>query len=310
MKAIMYHYIRPEDKDYPYFKFLHLNDFKKQLDFFQDNFTIVHPGKLTELLNNGADENNIVLTFDDGLKDHYRYVLPELLKMGISGIFYVSTGMYKTKKLLDVHRLHMLLGKYGGETIYAYLLTLIVPGMLTDASIKEFRELTYKTQENDAATLAVKRILNYFISYNFRESVMDKLMNSFLPGEAEFYNEFYLTPGEIKEMQDAGMVIGSHTVNHPLLSKLSVEDQSFEIYDSFNFLEETTNGLLFKTFCFPYGGEHSFTKETERLLQDANCVYSFNVEARDITKQDMLKRPQALPRYDCNIFPHGRVWEG
>ena len=306
MKAIMYHYVRPEDKNYPYFKFLHINDFKKQLDFFQDNYTIIHPSEINEKI--GTVTNAMVLTFDDGVKDHYQYVLPELQRRNIAGIFYISTGVHKTKKLLDVHRLHMLLGKYGGNTIYSHLLTLVSHDMLTDEHREEFKILTYKTQENDAATLAVKRMMNYFISYNFREAIMDEMMKTFLGDEAAIYAGYYLSTDEIKKMHDAGMVIGSHTVNHPLMSKLPEELQFFEINESFNFLEQATGGLSFKTFCYPYGGFHSFTTKTEELLQAAHCVYSFNVEQRDISLTDLTNRPQALPRYDCNYFPHGKIW--
>src|SRR5688500_2043277 len=33
MKAIMYHYIRPETKDLPFLRYLHVDDFSRQLDF-------------------------------------------------------------------------------------------------------------------------------------------------------------------------------------------------------------------------------------------------------------------------------------
>ena len=60
-----------------------------------------------------------------------------------------------------------------------------------------------------------------------------------------------------------------------------------------------------ETFCYPYGGFHTFTPETEQLLLSAGSRDSFNVEARDIGPVDLLQRPQALPRYDCNQLPFG-----
>ena len=38
MKAIMYHYVRPFDSEYPYLKNLDINNFKKQLDFFEQEY--------------------------------------------------------------------------------------------------------------------------------------------------------------------------------------------------------------------------------------------------------------------------------
>jgi hypothetical protein len=41
VKAIMYHYVRPPDPDVPYFSFLHLDDFRRQLDWFDREFGFV-----------------------------------------------------------------------------------------------------------------------------------------------------------------------------------------------------------------------------------------------------------------------------
>ena len=89
------------------------------------------------------------------------------------------------------------------------------------------------------------------------------------------------------------------------MSKLSLEDQKQEIENSFSFLEEVTGGLQIKTFCYPYGGFHTFTDGTMKLLDKEKVKFSFNVEAREISSNDLFNNQQALPRFDCNQFPHG-----
>jgi len=117
-----------------------------------------------------------------------------------------------------------------------------------------------------------------------------------------------MTTEEIKTMHDGGMIIGSHTINHPVMARLSLQKQEYQIVKSFEFLEKIKASLpSLRTFCYPYGGFHSFTDETEKLLTDNQCVFSFNVEQRDINADDIAKRPQALPRYDCNQFKYGQV---
>jgi len=101
------------------------------------------------------------------------------------------------------------------------------------------------------------------------------------------------------------MFIGSHSVSHPVFSKLSVADQEAEIAQSFASLESVLGHQEIRTFCYPYGGFHSFTSETEQLLKKHGCRFAFNVEHRDIQQRDFIHRPMALPRYDCNKFPHG-----
>ncbi|EAH9308004.1 polysaccharide deacetylase, partial [Campylobacter jejuni] len=41
MKIIMYHYVRESLKQLPNFRYLHIENFKKQLDFFEKEFGFV-----------------------------------------------------------------------------------------------------------------------------------------------------------------------------------------------------------------------------------------------------------------------------
>jgi peptidoglycan/xylan/chitin deacetylase (PgdA/CDA1 family) len=307
MKAIMYHYVRPFNPDLPNLKNLHIDDFKKQLDYFQAEFGFVSMEDFVNCFKTGKPVDGVILTFDDGLSCHYEYVYKELKKRGLWGIFYIPTQPYVEGKILDVHRTHLLLGKFESREIFDFLDKQINESLFDHSKLKEFKEQTYKTQENDQYTLLVKRILNYYISYEYREQVMNYLMENFIPNEIDILKDFYLTEHQIFEMHKNKMIIGSHTINHPVMSRLNFEDQSIQIIDSFNFLEKIVGKLYHKTFCYPYGGFHSFTDETEKILNQENCLYSFNVEHRDIEEKDLKFRPQALPRYDCNQFPFGQV---
>lgn len=309
MKAIMYHYICPFNKELPYFKNLDLEDFSAQLDFFEKEYGFVSKAEFINSFKSGTLPKGVVLTFDDGLKCHYDYAFKELKKRKLWGIFYIPTQSYRTNKMIDVHRIHLLLGKYSGKVVYKELMKIITDAMLSDEVRSEFRELTYIDQKNDDYTLVVKRILNYYISYQYREEVLDELILELMPLGIDNVSDFYLNFDEIKEMNDAGMTIGSHTVSHSIMSKLSMNEQREEIKDSFELLHTVINELAIKTFCYPYGGFHTFTGETEKILTEENCLFSFNVEHRDVTIIDIQNRPQALPRYDCNYFPYGKCRE-
>jgi len=311
MKAIMYHYVRPYNHDYPYFKNLHIDDFQRQLDYFEKNFGFVSKDDFLNSFNRNKPSNSlpegVILTFDDGLSCHYDYVYQELKERGLWGIFYIPTMPYLDNKILDVHRTHLLLGKVNSKDIYEFLMKVIDDSMLDKSKEKEFKKFTYASQKNDNYTLLIKRYLNYFIDYEFRTEVLNKMMSYFIPDENDILRSFYLNRQQILEMHDGGMIMGSHSVNHSVMSRLSKDEQYKEILTSFNFLEEIIDDLNPKSFCYPYGGFHSFDNGTEEILNNIGCKFSFNVEPRDITLNDMLHRPQALPRYDCNNFKYGQV---
>ena len=138
MKAIMYHYVRNEDKAFPHFKYLHFDNFRKQLDYFKKCFSLLNKEDFIDVIKNKneiLDQNYIVLTFDDGLIDHYSFVYPELKKRNILGIFFVSTGIYETKEVLNVHKIHYLLGRIEPFAILESLKQILRDDMLVDKSI-------------------------------------------------------------------------------------------------------------------------------------------------------------------------------
>lgn len=306
MKAVMYHYVRPATGDLPYFRYLHVGDFERQLDWFASRERFVTPDDMALACETGRAPDGAILTFDDGLADHYEHVLPILRERGICGFFYVSTSPYETGRLLDVHRIHLLLGRMGGNAALQLLKNHLEGRMLGDAHVNEFHESTYKNQDNDRATTSFKRILNYLISYEHRRVLLDGMFAVEFGDEGPVVQNFYLSPAQIVEMDQAGMVIGSHGVNHYVFSKLSEPDQRQEITRSFDYLS-TLLGKQIQTFCYPYGGRHSFTAQTTALLDSEGAAYSFDVNPRDATDEDFSSARQALPRYDCNMFPHGRA---
>lgn len=310
MKAVMYHYVRQSDPELPFFRYLSIDNFRSQLDFFEKKYGVVTYDELLNLINGTIELSDIgtkvLLTFDDGFIDHYKMVFPELKKRGLTGIFYVPTGVYEKHKALDVHRIHHLLGLCGGTRLVKALNALLEDNMIDKTHYTDFRHHTYLEQDNDSATEEFKKILNYYIKYEFREQLLDKLVLEF-SNDFKIYNNLYMTLDNIQEMKEGKMIIGSHGVNHFVFSKLSDKEQYSELYDSFSFIEKRVGKQALKTFCYPYGGFSTFTEETERILNDLGCDFSFNVESRDVTKDDLEMRPQALPRYDCNLFPYGKA---
>lgn len=307
MKAVMYHYVREHDDKHPNFRFLDIVNFRLQLDYFSDLYGFVSQEDWRSFVNGngiGNSEGKVILTFDDALSCHFDYVFPELERRGLWGIFYVPTSPYTEGKLLDVHRIHLLCGAFDGKELHEALLTLITQDMVPDNKREEFRKMTYTRQSNYEGVSEFKRILNYFVDYAFRENLIEQITSKFN------YNfdrkSFYVSPKNLLKMKKAGHVIGSHTVDHPVMSKLSRTEQLNQIKPSFEFLEGI-NCVDERTYCHPYGGFHSFNDDTVELLTSSDIKYSFNVESRDIDANDIKNSRQFLPRYDCNEFLHGKA---
>lgn len=308
MKAVMYHYVRGETDRAPEYYYLDIDDFRKQLDHFEEEFGFVRFDDFLATVRGDTESipSGVVLTFDDGLRDHYEFVFPELCRRGLWGIFYVPSGPYVSGRLLDVHRTHVLLGEVRGSRLLSHVTDVVDGGMVPHSRREEFRTETYRHHDDSEATKRVKRILNYYIADEHRSAVLERLVERTDLRDFDS-TEYYMRPEELREMHDSGMIIGAHTVNHPVLSLLDQGNQRAEIEDSFAFLEGIVDGLEALTFCYPYGGEYTYTDATVSILEQAGCEWCFTVAAADITRRDVEESVQALPRYDCNEFPHGKV---
>lgn len=307
MKSVMYHYVREYDDKHPNFRFLDVENFKRQLDYFDQNFGFVQQEEWQKFVDTGEmpqRDGKVVLTFDDAMRCHFDYVYPELLRRGLWGIFYVPTAPYANNKILDVHRIHLLCGAVNGSELFNEAMKRIDEDMILDKKRKEFKEQTYTNQTNYEGVSEFKRLLNYFINYQHRSGFIDVVSKIF---NYEFSaKSFYVPKEQLVKMHKNGMIFGSHTVTHPVMSKLSKSAQEQEIRASFEFLN-TLNITDQKTYCHPYGGFHSFDENTVKILDEQNVAYAFNVDYREITQQDHQSNKQSLPRYDCNLFEHGKA---
>lgn len=309
MKALMYHYVRPSPDGLPYFRYLHIDDFRLQLDWLQERFRFPSWQEIVTASWSGETLDGAVLTFDDGFRDHCEHVLPELTRRGLWGFFFVPTAPLDGGTTLDVHRVHLILGKIGGDKALAALARIVDDSMLVEGDLAAFRDRTYLQQKNDDATASFKKLLNYYISYEHRPSVISELYSAVYGASPPSPESIYMTPDEVRYMAERGMVVGSHGRSHLVFSRLAHEEQADEIRTSLGFLRRVTGGPV-ETFCYPYGGPNTFNDETEQILEENNVRLAFCVRPEDIEGRHLLEQPRSLPRYNCNQFPHGQAWLG
>ena len=105
---------------------------------------------------------------------------------------------------------------------------------------------------------------------------------------------------ELLQWQEAGNCIGSHTLEHPFLSKCSPEQLHHELADSKNELEHMT-GKQITCICYPYGDF-----DNNVISEAKQCGYNIGLAIFDhvpLWTQNLL----ALPRIP--IPSHQKMWE-
>lgn len=291
----MYHYIRNKNKLFPYYNFLKKKDYVNQIK----NFSKIG-------LINSYDElfhfnEKYLLTFDDGFKDHI-YAAEILKKYNGIGIFFIPTAPLKNNIILDVHKTHLILGKIKGkealDELDKYLKKNNIQNYYNENEKSKFN-IAYKNHKDEMYKKEFKKIMNYYGNLKFKHKILNYLLKKF---EIDINpKDYYLNKKEIKYLSSLGMIIGSHSESHTLLSRLSYERQLKEIKNSKIFLEKIVNKSI-DIFCYPYGGNISYNKNTLKILKTLKFKLAFSVEYKKITNKDIYDTPYELPRYDCNLF--------
>ena len=295
MKIIAYHYIRSFDKRYPYFNFLNKKLFNKQLKFFEKKYGIIKDEN--EIF---KKNNKVLLTFDDGIKDHM-YAAKQLKKINRIGIFFPTTHNLVNNKFLNVHKTHLILGKIkpkiAMEDSLKFLKKKKINFNINDIN-KKFKN-TYKNFKDNLDKINFKRLINYGKNVKYRNQLLNYLIKRFSIKIKP--KDFYLTKKEIKKISKMGMIIGCHSHSHLVLSNLNYQQQLSEIKKSTQILKKITNNDM-SFFCYPYGGKSTYNNSTKKILKKIGYNYSFIVDQKDSNVLNINFKPYELSRIDCNQF--------
>ena len=207
----MYHYVRDEKKNkLKHLNFLNFKKFKDQINFFLKNFLIVNYEEFSDIIRNKKIYNKppLVLTFDDGYIDHYKYVFPYLLKKKIKGLFYPSAKVIEKKFVLDVNKIQYVLSIVKNKKI---ILQEIKQYLKKKTKINfdklNINKINLKHRFDNKEIILIKRLLQHFLPTNLRKDLNNHLFKRFSNFTLEdFSKQLYMKKKHMIEMVNEGMV--------------------------------------------------------------------------------------------------------
>jgi peptidoglycan/xylan/chitin deacetylase (PgdA/CDA1 family) len=108
-----------------------------------------------------------------------------------------------------------------------------------------------------------------------------------------------MSQDELRDWAAAGMEVGSHTLDHPYLPKLSPELADYQIRQSRLELEQVL-GSAVTAFCYPYGGETPELRAMVRRAGYTNATTTKGGLAR--SQDDVYGLPRVSVSRSTNIF--------
>ncbi len=306
-KIVVYHYVRDLKKStYSEIKGLELDKFAKQLEYFRDNFSFITSEELLNALYNNRPipQDAILLTFDDGFKDHYVNVFPILKKLNVQGLFFPPAKAIERREVLDVHKIHFILASCKDKQIIIDEIFKILSQYSQECNIdairSSFTNLNQTGRFDSKEVVFIKRVLQRELPAFIRSRIAKELFYKFVTNDEEtFSRELYLSFEEIKEMKENGMYFGSHGYSHEWLGYLPVNQLELELEKSLNFQSKIGNSSEDNLImCYPYGSYNNIVIEK---LKKRGFKAGFTTEVGDavLTKENAF----LLKRFDTNDFP-------
>jgi peptidoglycan/xylan/chitin deacetylase (PgdA/CDA1 family) len=289
VQILIYH--RVNDQKDQFFPATPTNVFSRQMEYLAHNFNICSLENAIDMMRNkDIPDNAVVVTFDDGYKDNYTTAFPILKSYSIPATIFLTTNAIDSERVLWHDRVFSafretrvsLLEEFGDPLIRHPLRTL--------------EEKLYAQQD----------VLKFLWSLSDHERLfwIDRLMERLRVLDQKSVPDLMLTWDEVRIMYQNGLSFGSHTVTHPILSRLSMDNIRSEIYESKKSMEVNLQTSI-KTFAYPNGKQDNYNTITKQIVKEAGYICALTtIFGANQDDQDLFELRRATP-WDEDIAAFG-----
>jgi len=280
--CLLYHRIN-EYKDY-YNMSVTPSHFDEQMEFIKNNFCVK---RFCDNWDTGGD--SIVITFDDGYADNYKYAYPILNKYTMPATIFVCTGNIGTSKMFWWDEiLHICLNRKKSNSHFD-----LVDPLLSYTWETKRREQCLKLAYDLRSILRRERSLQVF------NSVRMQLLN-WAGEETDNANNRTMSESELRELVDSRLIdIGGHTETHLSLGPRDYEEQYNDCKSSIERLKSIIRDDI-SVFSYPFGGPRDYNEETIRVMEDLGIKKAATTEFGLAIDQDSYRIPR-IEIKDCSI---------
>jgi len=250
-------------------------DFEIQIKYLAAHYVPIRLADVWQRLNEPGPAR-VVITFDDGYADNYHHALPILQRHAVPAIFFLAVGPIENRTSLWYDRICRSIFSCQGEA-----LDLSAFG-LSEKTVADDRQ---KAKTAKALVLYAKKNLD-----RHQTDALIRYLQRHCPGGDAGRSEM-LTWEQVREMADAGMEFGAHTMTHAILSGLTQDEQRWEIQQSKEKIEHRL-GRPIHFFSYPNGEPCDYTDQTVSELESVGFRAACTLTSGDAD----AGHPYALPR--------------
>jgi peptidoglycan/xylan/chitin deacetylase (PgdA/CDA1 family) len=237
-KYVILCYHRVGTEGVPLYCKLAPREFEAQMRYLRENYRVLSLQDLCgEMESAQRTKNAVAVTFDDGYRDLYTTAFPILQKYRIPATIFLTARAIETGEISWYDRVFLALQEWPANSIDIDL------GQPLHFELRSSAERLRTAQK---IVLALRKLPDE--ERRTHCAVLEKGVT--LPAAA--LSDRMLTWEQVREMQQAGIHFGSHTMTHPVISRLAPAALETELQESRRVLEEKL-GMPVLDFAYPFG---------------------------------------------------------
>ena len=235
----------------------------------------------------------VIITVDDGYYDFFDVAFPVLKSCGIPATFFATVNFVDQKIWLWHDRIW-------------YALT------HTKKKLPNFKfmghDFTFHHNGNDSVQKIWSRMSDFCIGISDKDKWLfieqvEKYLDIAVPEQP--IKEFRaVTWEQVREMLSGSIEIGSHTLNHPILTRVDRKQLSDEVLLSKVEIEKKLNTKV-KTFCYPNGTRNDFDQNVITSVKEAGYEGAVTTELPKGRNFDNYR----IPRYSAGSDKTEFLWK-
>jgi len=228
----------------------------------------------------------VLMSFDDGLRDHFEFVAPILEAHGVRGLFFVNSDQYVHGRTLLIHRWHAIRQAVPDLVNHPVFASLIRGTETFNPNIAR------AVRWDDGVMAAFKYSFNYRMVEQQKRVVVEALEKALSLSPPEI-DEVYMSRAELGDLVKRGHRVCSHSHTHACLSLFDENEIKRDIASSIDFVASVGGDT--QIFAYPFGKPESFNIRVQDVLRDCGIRLAFSSEPRG---GGQSVDPLALPRLD------------
>lgn len=256
--------------------------FAEQMDYLRARYNVISIEQLRAWLKGEAalPPHAALITFDDGYADNLTHAFPILKARSLPAVIFLTTGFLETSRPF-----YWDLVAYCFHHTRREVVSLPLLGERCWSDRKE-RDRVMRVWIETLKTLPDDR-------KNALIAELPARLDVAIPEER--FSGLYLTWEQVRAMRREGIEFGSHTVSHPILTRIPLEQVRRELAESRRKIEQET-GHPVVSLAYPNGQAADFSPAVAEAAREADFLLAFSLLPGPTRYQTVRRSPFTIRR--------------